>query len=157
MLWRHNAQQVVGKILALHHNAKGELYIRAEVHDPLAAAATHFSVGCTPTKYELVDVDDPANFHALITAADCLEVSLTNTAANAHARVTNRYAVPASVKHYDLALQWVVTLQKMAQVIAHQVVQAQRPAPPDVRPLPVVQRPPTQFSQLVTAMQEANP
>ena len=86
-----------------------------------------------------------------ITKAKIDEVTVTNCPANPLCLIQHRYSTPASLKQYDLALQWVATFKKMAEAIAVQVVAAKRQAPQVHRPVAS----PTQFQSLVQELRNA--
>lgn len=89
LLYRHDPEQVAGRIDEIDYDARGNLRIRALVTHPLAKRCGAFSIGARILDYELRDETGP-DFHALVTNAELCEVSMTPAPANPYARVTRR-------------------------------------------------------------------
>jgi hypothetical protein len=165
LLWKHDAAQVAGEIQTLRYDDRGNLRISASVTHEQAKRAGAFSVGAKVLAYELKDADSP-DFYALVTSAEIAEISCTDLPANPHALVQHRYKAPPFeacqqalhegnallIRSVDLMLQQVELIRQLSD----------QPAPPATKPRqsvrterpPQPSRRPTQFSQLVTAMQE---
>ena len=77
LLYKHDDDQIAGRITSLGYDDKGRLRISAEVTHPLAKLCSAFSVGAKLNTYEIKDADN-TNFHALITSAEITEISLTD-------------------------------------------------------------------------------
>jgi hypothetical protein len=151
LLLRHDNSVIAGRILNLSYDHHDRLVINAELTHPLAKRMAAFSVGVTVGRYTC-----NKEVGATVHAGTLAEISVTDRPANPECLITHRHPPSANAEFYNLAQQWLAAFQKMAQVIALQAVQAQRARPKDVRPPSRVlpPKPPTQFSQLVSAMQE---
>jgi hypothetical protein len=69
-----------------------------------------------PERNSMHDVDS-ANFYALVEQAELLEISLTDTPANPHARVLHRYPVSPAVRCYDIAKAGVLKLIEITKIL----------------------------------------
>jgi hypothetical protein len=94
LLYKHRADQVVGRIDALEYDDAGQLLIRAHVTHELARRCNAFSVCATVREYEIVNPERP-DFYGLIKQATLDEISLTDVPANPQAWVRQRYDVCA--------------------------------------------------------------
>ena len=81
-MYKHNTNQVAGRIRHLSYTDDGQLRIRCEVTHAFAKTCGAFSVSAKILAYELRQVDDPKNFHALVTNAELDEISLTDVPAD---------------------------------------------------------------------------
>jgi hypothetical protein len=150
LLFRHDPKQVAGTVDELSHDSDGNLRIRATVDHEMAKRCPAFSVAAKITAYELRDEHTP-NFHALITAAEITEISLTPAPANSNALVLHRYPQFAGVAFHDHAI---AGFKKAVEIL--KVLQQHLDAPPRA-PAAVISHRPTQFQSLVQAMNRANP
>jgi hypothetical protein len=105
------------------------------VHDELARRAGGFSIAVTVRAYDLRDTGN-ANVHAVITSASLENISLTDTPANVHALVMNRYPVPAATKFYDIMQTKVSRLTELLTLMKR--MHNEHPRKSDTRPSPSV-------------------
>jgi hypothetical protein len=83
----------VGEIIDLKYVGLGStLQVTCRVDDPEAARMPAFSIGFTPTRYELVDRGGP-HFHFRVDAARLIEISLTERPCLRSALVQTRCSV----------------------------------------------------------------
>jgi HK97 family phage prohead protease len=140
LLYKHDPEQVAGKIESLGYDDRGNLRIRATVDHPLARRCGAFSIRGKVLAYELRDTEC-RNFHALVTSAELIEISLTDTPANVNARVQHRYrAAPVApllntmAETNALLIKGVGYLQQMAEIIADLARASAAPAKPPPAP-----------------------
>jgi hypothetical protein len=146
LLYRHDPKQPAGHIDELSHDSDGNLHIRATVTHEMAKRCPAFSVAAKITAYELRD-ENTQNFHALITAAEIVEISLTPTPANPNAGVAHRYPQFAGVAFHDHAIAGFNKAIEILKLLQQLDAQAPPPRAPAARR-------PTQFQSLVQAMQQ---
>ena len=113
LLFRHQPGRIAGEILDIEARYEG-LFIRARLSDPEAKRCSYFSVAATIKDYELRQVDDPQNAHALITACDLDEVSITPDPVNPDAMF---HPMPARIQFYNLAIDGVKNLQRQLEIL----------------------------------------
>ena len=116
-------------------------------------------------EYEIRDADSP-DFHALISNAEIVEISLTDRPANSRALVLSRTPtaptapfIQAMGQQTNLAIRAVGLIQRQLEVLQQQLSQAPSPPapsaaqPPARRPAAInPPRQPTPFKQLVEAI-----
>ncbi|AJA61041.1 MULTISPECIES: hypothetical protein [Bradyrhizobium] len=163
LLYKHDESQPAGKIESLTYDARGNLKISAHVTHELAKRCGAFSIRAYIGGYELRDTDS-AHFHALVTNAEIIEISLTDAPANPHALVQRRYPAPpltAWLKTIGetnaLLIRRVAIVREMMTVLAKTPQQrtpklAPAKHPPRNAPVPIPRRPTTEFSKLVLAI-----
>ena len=109
-----------------------------------------FSVGVSVGHFTMT------NAGACVEAGELTKVSVTDCPANPECLITRRWPPCANVAFYNIVERGAQVIYKIAEVVALQAVKAQRASPKAAAPSLVPSRkPPTQFSQLVTAMQKA--
>lgn len=89
LLYRHDESEVAGEITKLSYEDRGQLRISAQVSHERAKRCTAFSVTARILEYEIREADSP-DFHALISNAEIVEISLTDRPANPRALVLSR-------------------------------------------------------------------
>jgi hypothetical protein len=161
LLYKHRENDIAGKIHRLGYDDHGNLSIIAEADHALAKRCNAFSIGATVLEYEIRDADTP-DFHALITKAEIVEVSLTDSPANPLALVRSRnpaapFAPYLKSMHdrFDLQVRTVQLMRQMLDVIAPHLVQA--PPQPSAKARPRVEVEPYRagsFGNLVRQIEE---
>jgi hypothetical protein len=68
-----------------------------------AKLCSGLSIAATVKAFEMCDVDDPVNYHALVTSADLDEVSLTLAPEDKTCLVDWRLPVPPHDRYFNLA------------------------------------------------------
>lgn len=116
LLFRHDPTQPAGSVDDLHYDDHGQLVVRTTVVHPIARRCNAFSVCATIRAYELRDVDGPS-FHALVTSAEVVEISMTDRPANPQALVARRYPTSAAAEFYSLIAQRVACLQQLVPLL----------------------------------------
>jgi hypothetical protein len=155
LLFRH--QDPAGEIESIEHDQKGRLIIRARVDHPEARRCRGLSVCATIEAYQLMDVDDPLKFHALITRPYVDEVS-------ADCLITSRIPDCPTNKFFDLAqagvgkmIEIVDLLKKVNERPRVQRTEKREPRFSDRAPRSQTIRRQTSFSSLVDQLKEMNP
>jgi hypothetical protein len=108
----------------LAYDDEGQLCIRATVSHSYAKTCAAFSVSLKILKYELRDVDDPKNFHALVYQGELQEVSLTDAPADPCALVLQRSRPVPAVKTFDTLLARLANVQKLVGALPPQLLVA---------------------------------
>lgn len=116
LLFKHDVDQPAGRVQSLEYDDEGNLRIRAVVDHPLARRMGAFSIGAKVLDYEMRDADGE-NFYALISSAELVEISCTDSPANPRALVKHRYPASAEVQFLEDVKQKVVLLAKLATLI----------------------------------------
>jgi hypothetical protein len=116
LLYRHDPEQVAGRIENLSYDDHGALLIRATVTHAIAKRCGAFSIGAKVLAYELRDADSD-RFYAIISSAELMEVSLTSTPAQPEALVKHRYRVSPAAEFYSLAGERVARLIEVARLL----------------------------------------
>jgi hypothetical protein len=117
LLYRHGRS--AGEVEEVRITDQG-LYVRARVTDAEAKCCPYFSIAATIHHYELRNVDDPVNFHALVGCATLNEVSLvTDNPGNAVAIITERRQVCAAGEFYQLAARKVDVMRQMLELLPY--------------------------------------
>ena len=119
LLWKHDPDQVAGKIEDIDYDSEGNLLVRAEVDHPLARRAGAFSIAARVNDYEMRDTDGE-NFYAIINNAELTEISLTDTPSNPEALVMDRHRVSPQVQYLELMTARVAKLIKLTEFIKEQ-------------------------------------
>ena len=173
LLYKHDEAQVAGEIDSLTYDELGNLKIRATVTHEQAKRCGAFSIRAKISAYRLCETET-RNFHAVVTDAEIVEVSLTDTPANPFALVQHRHRAAPVAAYLDaigdfnaLMIKRIGVVQQMAQLL-QQTCQRREPPPEptrqrvsdvtpraEVRHVPIsTPRRPTQFSTLVEALNE---
>jgi hypothetical protein len=124
LLYKHDENQIAGTIERLAYDEQGQLYVRATVTHPFAKTCGAFSISLQIVKYELRDVDDPQNFHALVYQGELAEVSLTDQPADLTALVLQRSRPLAGVKSYDTIQKQLAHVQALVAALPAHVFAA---------------------------------
>lgn len=152
LLYRHDESQPAGEIQSLAYDDRGNLKIRAHVTHAQAKRCDAFSIRAHINAFELHDTDSP-NFFGLVTSAEIIEISLTDTPANPRALVQHRYRPSPAVECYDIAKRGVVCISRIIELMAKAPPATPPPAlQPRSAPAHVIARKPTQFARLVGEM-----
>ena len=163
--YKHDESRIVGEIISLKYDDRGQLRISARVDDPTARRANAFSIGARILAYEIRDADSAENVHALISAAELVEISLSDCPANPFAIIQHRSRVAPMPEYLkalhagdDLIVAGIENLQRQLRAIAEKNSRLPiLPGRPEVkRATPRTNRPAavqsTQFQQLVAQL-----
>ncbi len=123
LLFRHDPEQVAGRIDELDYDDRGALKIRATVTHDIAKRCGGFSIGARIVDYELRDETGPG-FHALVNSAELCEVSVTPSPANPFALVQRRSRASAQVEFYNDAIKLVTCMQEFVGLLRQGVKNA---------------------------------
>ena len=132
LLFRH--KEPAGLIENLAYDRQGRLIIDARVDHPEARRCGGLSVAATIERYELREIDDPENYHAVILQASLDEVSLTPTPANPDCLITSRLPANPHNEFFDLAQQGVKKCIEFVEVLERFTAQSSPPPPPRSSP-----------------------
>ena len=147
LLMKHDEKRgPVGVVQSIEVPPEG-LWARVRIDDPAAAKLPGFSIGASVKAYEIIYLDDPNRFAAVITAATIDEISLTNQPAN----------LAAVVQDTDPALAAVLRLMRRIELMmaaARERAAAPPPAPDPPPALPRSPRPRSDFSRLADILNE---
>jgi hypothetical protein len=127
LYYKHDPDQVAGKIWDLAYDNEGNLLCRTEVHHPLARRCGAFSVAARVDDYEIRNAEGP-DFYAVIRSATLTEISLTDSPSNPNALVMERYRVSPTVQVLDLMTERVARLQQLTRLIREQTNESRHQA-----------------------------
>jgi hypothetical protein len=116
----HDETTPVGTVDNLEYDQRGRLSVTATVTHDAAKRCNGFSVGARVLEYEIRNADS-ADYYAVVTRAECMEVSLSSRPANPKALVTLRYAKPAASTFHDLMIARVQTLTKIVDHMQQEI------------------------------------
>ena len=165
LLFRHDRNQVAGEVIELTHKSDGSLGIRCLVDHEEAKRCGGFSVAASIQAYELREIDDPQNFHALVTSATIDECSITDRPCNRDAILLNRDRRPPPVEAFDIARAGIakaIEILDALRVIERTRASTSPPPPQPTRrerriiPAPTMRRA-TQFASLVETLNVQHP
>jgi phage head maturation protease len=120
LLYKHDPNQVAGKISDLEYDDFGSLCVWCTVTHPEAKRCGAFSIAATVIDYEIINGDTP-DFYAIIKSAGLNEISLTDTPSNPFALVMDRYRVSPAVQTLELLTAKMKCLQQMVALIQKEV------------------------------------
>jgi hypothetical protein len=96
LLFKHRER--AGTIDELRYDEFGRLRVTATVEHPTARRCSHFSVGCSPHEFAILDPDDPNKFRAQVNSAVLDEISITDVPSNPDSKALHRFPVsPATL------------------------------------------------------------
>ena len=75
LLFHHDDDRVAGEVLSLDYTPNGSVWVKCKVTDLEAARCGGFSIAAEIHEYHIIDGED---FHAVVTKAELMEVSLTD-------------------------------------------------------------------------------
>ncbi len=138
LLYKHDETQIAGEIDSLTYDEHGNLKIRAVVTHQEAKRCGAFSIRAKILAYELRETES-RNFHAVVSDAEVVEVSLTDIPCNPRALVQSRYRsapvagyLAAVDEHHSLMIRRIGIVQQMAQLL-QQTCQRREPTPEPTR------------------------
>lgn len=109
LLFHHKDDKVAGEIKSLEYR-EGSVWVTCQVNDPEIARHNGFSIAAVINKYHIVD---GPNFHAVVTDATLMDISITDRPCNTSAQVKKRYAPCHAAVSYDLIQRKVELLQQL--------------------------------------------
>ena len=109
LLFHHDDDRIAGEILSLDYTPNGSVWVKCRVDNLEAARCGGFSIAAEIQEFHIIDGDD---FHAIVTKAELMEVSLTDRPCNVEAVVKERYTQP-HLDFYDLMGKKVQLLQQL--------------------------------------------
>ncbi len=123
LLYRHDETQVAGEIDSLTYDEHGNVRVRCTVTHEQAKRCGAFSIRAKILAYELRETET-RDFHAVVTDAEIVEVSLTDCPANPRALVQHRHrAAPVDAylnavgESTALLIRRIEIAKQMAQLI----------------------------------------
>jgi hypothetical protein len=87
---RNDKSRVVGEVKDLDYRSNGDLHVTARVDDAEAARLGGFSVCAHINEFEVRNPDDAEGYHVAVTAAELVEVTVTERPCNPEAVVQSR-------------------------------------------------------------------
>jgi hypothetical protein len=138
LLNKHNEAQVAGTIDSLSYDEHGNVKVRCTVTHKQAKRCGAFSIRAKILAYELRETDSN-NFHAVVTDAEIVEISLTDCPANPRALVQHRHRAAPMAAYLDainttntLMIRRIEIVKQMAELL-QKTCQRREPTPEPTR------------------------
>jgi hypothetical protein len=113
---RYRHEGIIGEIHGLEYRPSG-LWISCRTGSPQGARAGAFSLAAEIDDFVIRDADDPRSFHAEVTRARLIEVSLVHEPADPAALVQHSYpAHPPHEEFYDASIRWLNAARQMIEL-----------------------------------------